>query len=72
MYDYHVHEWMYGNFIALMMYYRINNFLKKSDLLRRYSPENVLEHLGHVNMLEIGLSAKCQRFRRSQATPSNP
>ena len=34
--------------------FRIYSLLKKHDLLRRYSPEDILEHLERANMLKIG------------------
>ena len=36
------------------MHYRIYNLLRKHDLLKKYSPEDVIEHLQRVNMLKIG------------------
>ncbi len=46
--------WMLINFIALMLHYRIYNLLRKKDLLRKYSPQDVIEHLQRVNKLKIG------------------
>ncbi len=46
--------WMFVNFIALMMHYRIYGLLRGKNLLRKYSPQDVLEHLGRVFMLKIG------------------
>ena len=45
---------MFVNFIALMMHYRIYGLLRGKNLLRKYSPQDVLEHLGRVFMLKIG------------------
>ncbi|EQD75681.1 hypothetical protein B1A_03843 [mine drainage metagenome] len=45
---------MFVNFIALILHYRIYNLLKKHDLLKRYSPEDVITHLERVYMLKIG------------------
>ena len=44
--------WMFVNFIALMLLYRIYNILRKKDLLSRYSPRDVIEHLGRVHKLK--------------------
>ena len=52
--DYQLQGWMFVNFLALIMHYRIYGILKAKGLLRRYSPEDVMEHLGRVSMLKIG------------------
>ena len=52
--DYRMQGWTFVNFLALILHYRIYSLLKKHDLLRRYSPEDVLEHLERANMLKIG------------------
>jgi transposase len=52
--DYQMQGWTFVNFLALILHYRIYSLLKKHDLLRRYSPEDVLEHLERANMLRIG------------------
>ena len=52
--DYQMQGWMFVNFLALILHYRIYNLLKKHDLLRQYSPEDVMEHLERVSMLKIG------------------
>ncbi|MGC8563183.1 MAG: hypothetical protein ACP5NO_08365, partial [Thermoplasmata archaeon] len=41
-------------FIALILHYRIYSILKEKGLLKRYSPEDVIEHLERVSMLKIG------------------
>lgn len=52
--DYQLQGWMFVNFLALIMHYRIYNLLKAKDLLKRYSPEDVIEHLQRISMLKIG------------------
>ena len=52
--DYQLQGWMFVNFIALVLHYRIYNMLKRHDLLKRYSPEDVIGHLERVSMLKIG------------------
>lgn len=52
--DYQMQGWTFVNFLSLILHYRIYNMLKKKDLLKRYSPEDILEHLERVNMLRIG------------------
>ncbi len=45
--------WLLVNFIAMMLYYRIYNLLVSHDMLKRYSPVDVLEHLSRVQMLSV-------------------
>ena len=52
--DQQVQGWIFVNFIALLMHYRIYALLRSKDLIRKYSPEDVLEHLGRVFMLKVG------------------
>ncbi len=52
--DYQMQGWMFVNFIALMLHYRIFNLLRKRDLLKHYSPRDVIEHLERINRLKIG------------------
>lgn len=52
--DYQLQGWMFVNFIALMLHYRIYGMLKVKDLLRKYSPDDILEHMQRVHMLKIG------------------
>ena len=52
--DYQLQGWTFVNFIALILHYRIYGILKQRDLLKRYSPEDAIEHLGRISMLKIG------------------
>ncbi len=52
--DHQMQGWMFVNFIALMMHYRIYAMLRKHDALSRYSVHDVIEHLERVQMLKIG------------------
>ncbi len=52
--DYQMQGWMFVNFIALMLHYRIFNLLRKRDLLKHYSPKDVIEHLERISRLKIG------------------
>ena len=52
--DQQVQGWIFVNFIALLMHYRIYALMRSKDLIRKYSPEDVLEHLGRVFMLKVG------------------
>ena len=48
------YEWMFVNFIALMLHLHILNLLRKRDLLKHYSPRDVIEHLERISRLKIG------------------
>ncbi len=56
--------WMFINFIALMMHYRIYNALRKKDLLKRYSPKDVIDHLQRVHKLKVGDEWKISEIPR--------
>ena len=45
--------WLFFNFVAMMLYYRIYNLLVSHDILKKYSPVDVLEHLSRVQMLSV-------------------
>ena len=46
--------WMFVNFIAMILYYRLYNEPVGRDLLSKYSPKDVLEHLARVQKLKTG------------------
>jgi transposase len=52
--DQQMQGWIFVNFIALMMHYRIYAMLRKHDALSKYSVHDVIEHLERVQMLRIG------------------
>ena len=52
--DHQMQGWTFVNFISLIMHYRIYNLLRKHGILKKYSPEDVIEHLQRVSMLKIG------------------
>lgn len=52
--DYQMEGWMFVNFLAMMLYYRLYNELVGRDMLSKYSPKDVLEHLARVQKLKIG------------------
>ena len=52
--DHQLQGWMFINFIALMLHYRIYGLLRSKGLLGKYSPQDVIEHLARVFMLKIG------------------
>lgn len=45
--------WVFINHIALLMYYRILNLLKKHELINSTSPQELLLKLAHVNKVKI-------------------
>ncbi len=46
--------WMFVNFIALLLYYKVYGLLISRDLLSRCSPKDVILHLSRVFIVEIG------------------
>ncbi|MEM4084362.1 MAG: transposase [Thermoplasmata archaeon] len=52
--DQQLQRWMFVNFIALVLHYRIYSLLKEKNLIKRYPPEDVIEYLERVNILKIG------------------
>jgi hypothetical protein len=51
--DYQMEGWMFVNFISLVFYYRLYRLLADSQLLKRYSPNDILIHLSRVYKLRI-------------------
>lgn len=51
--DYQLEGWMFVNFIALLYYYKIYRLLCDYDLLKKYSPKDVLLHLSRIKKLQI-------------------
>ena len=62
--DNQLQGWMFINFIALMMHYRIYAMLKSKDMQRKYSPGDVLVHLERVSRLKIGDEWKTSEIPR--------
>jgi len=52
--DYQLQGWMFVNFIALILHYRIYSMLRQKNLLSRYSPEDVIKHLERISMIMSG------------------
>ena len=52
--DFQLQGWMFINFIALILHYRIYALLKSHDMLGKYSPMDLLEHLERISKLKIG------------------
>ena len=51
--DHQMEGWMFINFLALVFYYRIYKILSDNELLKKYSPKDVLIHLSRVKKLKI-------------------
>jgi len=51
--DYQLEGWMFVNFIAIVLYYRLIRMLTEKKLLKNYTPKDVLLHLSRINKLKI-------------------
>jgi len=52
--DAHLEGWMFVNFISLLLYYRIYEILLNKDLLKSFSPKDVILHLSRIYEVRIG------------------
>ncbi len=52
--DFGLEGWMFVNFIALLLYYKVYALLMSKDLLNNCSPKDVILHLSRVYKLRIG------------------
>ena len=52
--DQQMQGWTFVNFIALIMHYRIYALLRSKEMLKKYSPEDVIQHMSRIFMLKIG------------------
>jgi len=66
--DFQLNGWMFIDFIALIMHYRIYSMLKSHDMLRKYSPKDVLEHLERISKLLIGEEWKTSEIPKKSKT----
>jgi len=66
--DFQLQGWMFINFIALILHYRIYSMLKSHDMLRKYSPKDVLEHLERISKLLIGEEWKISEVPKKSRT----
>lgn len=46
--------WMFVNFIALLLYYKVYALLMKNNLLNKYSPKDIILHLSRIFKIKIG------------------
>ncbi len=51
--DHQMEGWMFINFLSLVYYYRVYKLLSDNDLLKKYSPKDVLIHLSRVKKLKV-------------------
>ena len=51
--DRQMEGWMFINFLALVFYYRVYKLLSDNNLLKKYSPKDVLIHLSRVKKLKV-------------------
>ncbi len=49
-----IEGWMFVNFIALLLYYKVYGLLISKDILSRCSPKDVILHLSRVFNVKIG------------------
>ena len=52
--DFGLEGWMFVNFIALLLYYKVYALLMSKDLLNNCSPKDVILHLSRVYKVKIG------------------
>lgn len=51
--DHSMEGWMFVNFLALLLYYKVYNALLSKGLLSKYSPRDVVMHLSRVMKVHI-------------------
>ncbi len=51
--DYQMEGWMFVNFVSLIFYYKLYRLLADKQLLKRFSPNDVLIHLSRIYKLKI-------------------
>ena len=66
--DFQLQGWMFVNFIALILHYRIYALLKSHDMLGKYSPKDLIEHLERISMLRIGNEWKMSEIPKKSKT----
>ncbi len=52
--DTHLEGWMFINFIALLFYYRVYRRLAEVDLIKKFSPKDIIIHLSRIRKLKVG------------------
>lgn len=51
--DYQMEGWMFINFIAMQLYYKIYAILMRREILNNHSPMDVIIHLKRIHMLKM-------------------
>ncbi len=51
--DRQIEGWMLINFVALLLYYRLYRTLVSKDILRKYSPKDVIIHLSRIQKFKV-------------------
>lgn len=46
--------WMFVNFMALLLYYKLYNILLSKNMLSKYSPKDIVLHLSRVFKIKVG------------------
>lgn len=54
--------WMFVNFVALLLYYKVYALLISKDLLKKYSPKDVILHLSRVFKVKLGDEWVCSEI----------
>lgn len=54
--------WMFINHLALVAYYKIYQLLQKNNILDKYSVNDILEHLYHINMIKVDGKWRLQKI----------
>lgn len=52
--DTHMQRWMFANFVAMLLYYKIYNMLVAKEMPSRYSPADIVMHLSRIYKLKVG------------------
>lgn len=52
--DAHLEGWTFVNFISLLLYYKSYEVLLSEDLLKRFTPKDVILHLSRIYKVKIG------------------
>ena len=66
--DFQLQGSMFVSFIALILHYRIYASLKSHNMLGKYSPKDVMEHLQRISMLRIGNEWKISEIPKKSRT----
>ncbi len=51
--DTHLEGWMFINFIALLFYYKVYRRLVEVNLIKKFSPTDIIIHLSRIRKLKV-------------------